>query len=155
MLHPQPLLLAEHNVGVNVPVKEILHFFSCLSLLCHLLLVSSFQKTCGMNWEEVKKVKGTWLRHSTLEQRLEIVVVICKAGFAKPKREWKKRQKGTLIFIFFFNIFSFNDFQIQPAQFKSQKPIFLADAGDLTAKLGPFYLFTLNKTTVWNRQNRF
>lgn len=27
MLHPQPLLLAEHNVGVNVPVKEIFTFF--------------------------------------------------------------------------------------------------------------------------------
>lgn len=80
LLHPQPLLPVKSHVGKDGPLAtwcgcKRLHKgdfvvpSGSLSVAIY-LPVSSFQKTCKMNWEEVKKVKGKYLRRSALEQRL-------------------------------------------------------------------------------------
>lgn len=48
-----------------------------------------------------------------------------------------EKEKGT---VGFFTFLSLNDFQIQFGQFRTQTMVFLADAEDLTVKLGPFCL---------------
>lgn len=62
--------LWQRCVGVKVPVTEIFGVPSGSLRAAIYLPVSSFQKTCKMSWEEVKKVKGKYLRRSALEQRL-------------------------------------------------------------------------------------
>lgn len=115
----------------------------------HVPVSPPFQNACGTSWEEVKKVKKMILQTRRPEQRLEIVVVFCKAkerGTKRKKRK-KKRKEKTLQISFFFslNFFSLDDFQIQPAQLQSPKPIFLTDAGDPTARPGPLRPFAANK----------
>lgn len=80
LLHPQILFPVESHIskdstlamwcGCKSPHKgDFVAPSGSLDVAIY-LLVSSFQKTCKMNWEEVKKVKGKYLRHSALEQRL-------------------------------------------------------------------------------------